>query len=426
MITKDLIKQVTEEQKNRVLDRDEGIKRDLLKLILKAMPLKEAIIISGIRRSGKSTLLVQILKELIKKKPRENILYVNFEDERLDGFTLGDFNLLWETFLEMNEPEDRIYLFLDEIQEVERWEKWINRLYEMENVKIFITGSNARLLSSEISTLLTGRNITYSLNTFSLKEICQPKSLYDTREIAGINRKLNRFFEYGSFPEVYLKRDKILLGHYLRDIVNRDIIFRHKIKDTRLFNEFVRYTISCYGRLITFGKLRNIFNLGSVNTAKKYIGYLEEAYIIHSIEKYSNSMSEIIRSPRKIFVADHALAEYFSFKSGRDMGRRLENIVFLELKRMQNLMPEMEIYYWKRKREVDFLVKEGPKIRDLIQVCWDMREEDTKEREVNGLLEAMKEFKLREGLVITGDYEGEEKIDGNKIKYTPLWKWLLT
>ncbi len=425
MITKDLIKLVIEEQKNRIMSRDSGIRRDIIEHILRVMPLKEAIIISGIRRSGKSTLLLQILKELIKKEKKENLLYVNFEDERLDGFALKDFNLLWETFLEMNEPTGRIYLFLDEIQEVERWEKWVNRIYDLENVKMFITGSNARLLSSEISSLLTGRNITYNLNTFSFREICKPKTLYDTREIAGINRKLNEFFEYGGFPEVYLKKDKILLGHYLRDIINRDIIFRHKIKNTKLFNEFVRYVLSCYGRFITFGKLRNVFNLGSVNTAKKYTGYLEEAYIIFSLENYSTSMSEIVRSPRKIFIADHALSEYFSPRSGKDLGRRLENMVFLELKRIQNLTPEMEIYYWKKKGEVDFLVKEGLRVKELIQVCRDIGEEDTKEREIKGLLNAMNEFKLKNGLIITENYDGEEEIKGMKVKFVPLWKWLL-
>jgi len=426
MITKDLIKLVIEEHKNRVLARDSGIRRDLLQHVLKAMSLKEAIVISGVRRCGKSTILVQVLKELVKKDRRENILYVNFEDERLDGFALKDFNMLWETFLEINEPKGKVYLFLDEIQEVERWEKWVNRMYEMENVKIFITGSNARLLSSEISSLLTGRNITYGLNTFSFREICKPKSLHDTREIARINRKLNRFFKYGGFPEVYLKRDKLLLGHYLRDIINRDIIERHKLKNTKLFNEFVRYVLSCYGRLITFGKLRKVFNLGSVNTAKKYIGYLEEAYLVFNVESYSSSMSEIVKSPRKIFVADHALAEYFSIKSGRDLGCRLENIVFLELKRMQNLLPEMEIYYWKGRGEVDFLVKVGLKVKKLIQVCWNIVEEDTKEREVKGLMEAMNELGLKEGLIITMDHEGEETIGGKKIRYIPLWKWLLT
>jgi len=431
MITKDLIKMVIEEQINRILEREEGIKRDLLDIVWKSIKLKEVVVISGVRRSGKSTLLLQTLKNLIKTEKGGNILYVNFEDERLDGFSLDDFNLLWESFLELNDPKGKVYLFLDEIQEVDKWEKWVSRMYELEDVKIFITGSNARLLSSEISTLLTGRNITYTLNTFSFSEVCKPKNIYDTRERAAIHRDLGRYFEYGGFPEIYLKKDKTLLGHYIRDIINRDIISRYKIKNTKLFNEFVRYVISCYGRYITFGKLKGVFNLGSVNTVKKYLGFLEEAYLVFSVENYSSSLAEIVKSPRKIFAADHALADYFSIKSSENIGHRIENIVFLQLKRRQNTIPEMNIYYWKGSRhgEVDFLIKEGLKVKELIQVCRDIEDPETKKREIKALLEAMREFKLKQGLVITEDKEGEEKMKSKgksyTVKFVPLWKWFL-
>lgn len=431
MITKDLIKLITEEQKNRILKREAGIHRSLLDSIMAKINLKETVVISGVRRSGKSTLLIQILKGLMNTGVRqENILYVNFEDERLDGFAINDFNTLWEVFLELNNPEGKVYMFLDEIQEVEKWEKFINRIYEMEDVKIFITGSNARLLSSEISSLLTGRNISYTLNTFSFNEVFtlkNIKNIYDTKETAALHRKLDIYFDYGGFPEVYLKKDKILLGNYVRDIINRDIISRHKIKNIKLFNEFARYVISCYGRYVTYGKLKRAFNLGSVNTAKRYLGFMEEAYIVYSMENYSSSMSEVVKSPRKIYASDHGLGKYFSLKSSENMGAVLENIVFLELKRRQNTNPEMEIYYWKgpQQREVDFVVKEGLMIKELIQVCWDVENIETREREVKALLKAMERFKLEDGLIITREFSGEEIIDEKNIKYIPVWKWLI-
>jgi len=431
MITKDLIKLVTEEQKNRILGREAGIRRSLLDNIMAKIELKETVVISGVRRSGKSTLLIQILKGLMNTGvKKENILYVNFEDERLDGFAVKDFNMLWEVFLELNNPKEKVYMFLDEIQEVERWEKFVNRMYELEDVKIFITGSNARLLSSEISSLLTGRNITYTLNTFSFNEVFELKNIkniYDTKETAALHRKLDEYFDYGGFPEVYLKKEKILLGNYVRDIINRDIISRHKIKNIKLFNEFARYVISCYGRYVTYGKLRGVFNLGSVNTAKRYLGFMEDAYLVYIVANYSSSMSEVVKSPRKIYASDHGLGRYFSLKSSEDKGAALENIVFLELKRRQNEKPEMEIYYWKdpQQREVDFVVKEGINLKELIQVCWDVENLETREREVKALLKATEQFKINEGLIITREFSGEERIDEKNIWYVPVWKWLL-
>lgn len=425
MLNRELLGMVIEEQKARILERDEGLERNLLGVILRHLDLKEVVVISGIRRAGKSTLLVQIIKRLLKNTGKDNIFYINLEDERLEGFGLKDFNTLWELFLEINNPKGRAYVFLDEIQEVGKWEKWVNRLYETENAKIFITGSNARLLSSEISSLLTGRNITYNLLPFSFSEVFRDGKTYDTRKRAEMNRALKRYFEFGGFPEVFLKGDRILLGGYLRDIVNRDIISRYKIRNVKLFNEFVRYLISCYGRGVTFGRLKGVFNLGSVNTAKKYLGFMEEAYLVYAVESYSSSTSEVVKSPRKVYAADHSLAEYMSLKVSPNPGQGMENIVFLELKRRQNTNPEMGIYYWKDEGEVDFLVKDGLKIKELIQVCRDIEDPETKKRETRPLLKAMEKFRLREGTVITGDFELLETVKGRKIRYVPLWKWIL-
>jgi predicted AAA+ superfamily ATPase len=428
MIPERVIAQVIEEQRKRVLEGDAGIPRGLLPGILERLKLKEIVVISGIRRCGKSTLLKQIVKHLMSKGIGEgNILYVNLEDERLDGFALSDFNRMYEIYLSRNSPRGRVYIFLDEVQEIEKWEKWVNRMQEFEDVKILITGSNARLMSSEISSLLTGRNITYALFPFSFSEICRPESLYDTREIAKAKSAFRDYIEFGGFPEAYLNRDRDILGTYYRDIINRDIVSRNRIRETKTFGEFARYAISCVGRYVTFHKLKNVFDLGSVNTAKKYLGFMEESYLIFSVESYSRSVAEITKSPRKIYAADHALADYFSLKEGRNMGQIAENIVFIELKRMQPDKPPTQIFYYQHKGrdEVDFLLKEGEKVRQLIQVCWDLADEETKRREIKGLLKAMDEFRLKKGLVITEDFEGKETLKGKGIVYTPLWKWLL-
>ncbi|ODS41900.1 MAG: hypothetical protein MSIBF_00615 [Candidatus Altiarchaeales archaeon IMC4] len=412
-----IIRQVFEEQRERILEREHGVGREIEPKIAEKLNLKESIVISGVRRCGKSSLLGQIAKN-----QAGDFLYVNFEDERLDGFKVKDFNVLWEEYLSAYKPEGKVFIFLDEVQEVEKWEKWVNRMGEFESVKFFITGSNARLLSSEISSLLTGRNITFPLFPFSFKEICKPANLYDTKETAKIRANLKQYMEYGGFPAVFLNEDRDLLSGYFRDIINRDIIDRYEIKNKKLFNELAKYVLSCYGRPITFRKLGNVFEVNSPNTIKRYLGYLEEAYLIFTLENYSSSMAEIVKMPRKVYAIDACLADHMAFKESQNIGARIENIVFLELKRRGK-----EIYYWKdgKQREVDFVIKEGMKPKQLIQVCYDIEDPDTKKKEINALLGAMENFNLKDGLVITDDYEYEEEISGGMIRYTPLWKWLL-
>jgi len=423
---KQILKKVIEEQRNRILAREFGIKRGILSKLLDKLKLKEVVVISGVRRSGKSFLLNQIIKSLKNKA----FLYINFEDERLDGFTLKDFNKLWGEFLALYKPDGEIFAFVDEIQEIKGWEKWVNRMYEFEKVRFFITGSNARLLSSEISTLLTGRNITYELYPLSFKEIVKTNNLklsYDTKETAKINALFNDYLEYGGFPAVWLEQEKELLLGYYNDIINRDITERYKIKNKKLFREFVRYALSCYGRYITFHKLKNVFDLKSVNTAKKYFGFAEEAFLVFSLESYSSAMAEVVKAPRKCFVVDHGMADYLSLKSGKDIGLKYENIVFVELKRKQIVNPKTEIYYWKNPQgyEVDFVVKEDLKVKQLIQVCYNPNDYDTKKRELRALIKASNKLKCKDLLVITEDKEGKEKVKNQKIRYIPLWKWLL-
>lgn len=422
-----------EEQRNRLLEKDLGMRREMLEHILKKIALRETIVISGVRRSGKSVLLRQIVRHTNSFK-ETGFFYINFDDERLDGFALKDFNALWEEFLITGMPKNSVFAFVDEIQEIKGWEKWVSRMYEFENVKFFITGSNARLLSSEISTVLTGRNLTYQIFPFSFKEIVNANNLKasnDTKEIAMIKSLFRDYLEFGGFPEVWLKKEKELLSGYYNDIINRDITERYKIKNKKLFREFISYIISCYGKYITYHKLKNVFNLKSVNTAKKYFGFAEEAFLIYSLESYSSALAEIVKAPRKCFVIDHGLADYLSLKSGESLSSRYENIVFIELKRMQSLNQSMQAYYWKNAQghEVDFLVKEGNAVKQLIQVCYSISDQKTKDREIRAILKASQELKCNNLLILTEDYEAEEDAEWfgmkGKIVFVPLWKWLL-
>jgi len=426
MVNKDLVNELIQSTKEVKLS--EVIEREKFSDLLKFMNIDEISIITGVRRSGKSTIMLQLLKKL-KNVPEENILYINFEDERLINLTVNDLEKIYQYFIEINNPKGKIYFFLDEIQEIKYWEKWIRRRYESKNIKFIITGSNASLLSSEFATALTGRNITFDMFPFSFKEYLKwfkievdNRILYSSKKPI-VKRYFNKYLKFGGFPKIAHINEKqrtYLLQRYFTDILYKDIVKRFRIKDVKGFEKFVIYLLTNISNTMSYYSLRNTFGF-SVDTIKEYISYLRTSYLIFEVSFFSFSLKEQQTRPRKIYCIDTGLRNAISFKFSEDLGRLAENIVFLELKRK-----DKEIYYWKSaKTETDFVIKEGMKIKQLIQVCWNIEDKKTKEREIKGLLESMKEFHLRTGLIITEEYFGEEKVDGKKIKFVPLWKWLL-
>jgi predicted AAA+ superfamily ATPase len=384
--------------------------------------------ILGVRRCGKSVLSLQILRE------NKNFLYINFDDERLIDFSVRDFDNLLEAYYELYGESD--YFILDEPHNISGWELFVNRLRRTK--KIIITGSNSKLLSGELATHLTGRYIDFVLFPFSLKEFLKLKDFsfiendfYSPKKRAMIKRLVEEYIESGGFPERYHFGREILVRIY-SDIIEKDILKRYKIKNKRTFKEMVRYMISNYGCEISFNKLKNVFGIKDIHTIKNWFSFLESAYLIFILERFSFKLKNQMIAPKKVYCIDMGLANTVSFKTQENRGKVIENLVAIELfRRKSYINKDLEIYYWKdyMQNEIDFIIKEKENVMQLIQVCYDVSDYRTKEREVKGLLKGSRELRCDDLLVITWDYDGEEIFDFDnlkrKIKFVSLWRWLL-
>lgn len=423
------LKQIIVDQKEElksVFEKERIIDRDVLNkysAFLKSGLIK---VIIGPRRAGKSILCYQLLKD-------KNAAYINFDDENLVGLKTEDLNLVLRAFYEIyNEPE---FVLLDEVQNIEKWELFVNRL-KRRGLNLVVTGSNAKLLSKELATHLTGRHYSLELYPFSFREFLRFKDIeykdkpFTTKQIAFVRRELENFLKFGSFPES-LKESfpKRYLSSLYSTILIKDTILRHKIRNVRAIKEFSNYLISNFSCQVTFNKLKNIFNLKSVHTAQDYLLFLEESYLIFLIERFSFKAKEKITAPRKVYAIDTGLINAISSASSKNIGRLYENSVAVELMRRKAASSNLEIYYWQdySGKEVDFVLKEGARIKQLIQVCYDIENHDTKMRELKSFVRAHKAMRAKNSslLVITSDYEGEEKFENKIIKFVPLWKWLL-
>ncbi len=416
-----ILKEIIVQQKTELDRKERGLERDSLKDIEKYLKLPHAVVIIGVRRSGKSTLLTQI----ITKHFKEDYYYLNFEDERLIQFSArDDFDTLYQAYLELYGRHETF--FFDEIQNIDGWERFVRRMSDI-GFKFFITGSNARLLSRELATHLTGRHLTSEIYPFSFMEFLEFNKTklennfeYMAEERAKIKKFLFDYIEDGGFPEYLKYKEKDVLHRLYSDILFRDIVVRYGIREVKAFQEIAGFLMSNISNTISYSRVKNVFDLGSINTAKNFMEYMETSFLMFFVNQFSYSKGIQSASPKKVYCIDTGLRNTVSFRFSQDTGRLAENIVFLELKRRGK-----EIYYWKGKGEVDFLIREGLHIRELIQVCWDIEDEDKKNVEVKALVEAMSEFKLKNGFVITEDFEGEEVIEKKIIRYIPLWKWLL-
>jgi len=404
---KRIIKQILLEQKKEIKEifKEKIIPREQEVEIKKALKTNLIKVIMGIRRSGKSVLAHCLLKE-------KNYGYINFDDERLLGVKAKDLNDFLEVLKEIN--PDFKYLLLDEIQNVEGWELFVNRLKRI-GYNLIITGSNSRLLSKELATSLTGRHITIELFPFSFKEFLNYKqfeynqeSFYLAEEKGKIKRLFNQYLKYGGFPELLKIETK---NQYLRDlydkILSRDIILRFNIKYVRDLKEIALYAISNFASRISYNKIKNIFGMKSVHTVKNYLNYLEEAYLIFQIYPFSFKLKNQLLQSKKIYVVDSGFINTIIPRITPDYGKIMEILVLIQLLRKKE-----EVYFY-----LDY--------KEYIQVYYDIENPKTKEREIKSLIKASKELKCSNLLIITDDYEAEEKIKGKKIKFIPLWKWLV-
>jgi len=413
------IKELILEQKKEFEKQEQFIPRTLLQHLKNHLSIPHAIIISGVRRSGKSTLLKEIYQTYYQDKI---IYYFNFEDERLLKFTVNDFNLLYETFLELLGKST--LFFFDEIQVIPQWEAFIRRMYN-NGCKFFITGSNSSMLSKEMGTKLTGRSIGITLYPFSFSEclLLQNIQLKNrvllTDERAQIKKEFNTYLDKGGFPEYRRYNNDQMLKDLYENILYRDVIVRYHIADEKTLKELSFYLFSNYGKELSYNQLKNLLKTGSANTIKNYIEYLENAYLIFTIQKYDASVKKQIYSKKKVYVIDTGLSNRISFQFSKNTGRLLENIVFLELKRKNK-----DVYYYKNKNECDFVITDNRTITQAIQVTQEINDTN-KEREIKGLFEVLKKFHLSHGLILTYDQDEEIIYEKKKIVIQPVWKWLL-
>ncbi|MFC2087579.1 ATP-binding protein [Bacteroidota bacterium] len=403
MLLKSTILEVFEYQKQRLLQsRKHETIRNMLQHIKSDIPFIH--IITGIRRCGKSTLLKQFTK-----KTGDNFFYLNFEDPKLTGFEINDFNKIKELKKDKKLAFD--WWFFDEIQNINNWEKFIRSGHD-EGTKIVLTGSNASLLSRELGSRLTGRHFSYELYPFSYDEFLRFKNLQPGK------KSFNAYMLYGGFPEYLKYEEEDILTRLLDDIIYRDIAARHNIRNDSLLRELTVYLLSNAGNLFTYNSLKKTFSSGSANTIIDYISCLADAYLIFTVPKFDYSLKKQIGNARKIYGIDTGLANVASIRFSNDFGRQLENLVFLYLKRQGG-----EIYYFQGKNECDFIIKKKNEIAHIIQVCYALTY-DNMERELAGLEEAMNFFNTDKGVLIALDDEDKFTKKGLTINIVPAYKWM--
>jgi len=408
-------------------------RKTYLPLCLNSLKSNIVLAIIGVRRSGKSYLMRQIARSLISSgTPGENILIVNFEDQRFTEFYTGLLQEIYETYLEFLKPSQPQFIFLDEVHNIPNWEKWVRTVHELGKAKIIISGSSSKLLAGELATLLTGRHLDVivfplSFNEFlSFKEINLKDELDIVANKIKIKGLLREYMEFGGFPEIVLCDDKRrLLLTYFDDIITKDVEKRYKLKRGEVLRTLARFYLTNISKSITYNSIRKFLNTATITVAK-FSSYLKEANLVFFVKRFSFSVKEQEKSARKVYSVDAGLANSIGFRFSENLGRLIENLVAVELKRMCNTDANIEIYYWKgNNKEVDFVIKEGLEVKQLIQVCWSIADMEVKKRELKSLLKALDELELDTGVVITEDYEKEEKINRKTIKFIPLWKWLL-
>ena len=418
MYMKDLLKQIILEQQE-ILHAPN--KRYVQRYIADEwLQTSEILIISGIRRCGKSVLMQQIRDRLVEKD-----FFFNFDDERLANFKLDDFQKLQECFVELF-SEQHTYYF-DEIQNIEGWERFVRRLYNAGN-KIVITGSNARMLSRELGTHLTGRYIQVEIYPFSFQEYLamneipvNAKTLYTTTGRATMVKSFVKYMECGGFPKFLQDGSVSYLTSLYESIIYRDILTRNGLTNEKEMLELMFYLASNATKRVTYSSLGKVVGIQHPDTIKNYLEYIQQTYLISQLFRYDPSVKKQMMSPKKIYFVDNAIIKRIGFNATENNGVFLENLVFIELKRRG-----WDVYYYADKKECDFIVRKGLHISDAYQVTLKMDSPQTREREIAGVREAMQAYSLSKGYILT--FEGKETInfdDGTIVEVVPVWEWIL-
>ncbi|MEM7814630.1 MAG: ATP-binding protein, partial [Candidatus Aenigmatarchaeota archaeon] len=416
-------------------DMDTGIlRKKYLEKVKRFLKTNMVIALIGVRRAGKSFLMMQIAKNLIEEgiDPRE-ILIVNFEDRRFTDFSIELLDEIFETYLEFIKPKSKPYIFLDEVHKVENWERWVRTFQELRKCKIIISGSTSKLLKSSLASLLTGRHLDLIIFPLDFKEFLSFKNLEIKDKLDLINKKIEikslvrEYCEFGGFPEVVLSTSKKeILLNYFEDIITKDIVLRYRIKKVRELISLARFYLTNISNPITYTSLEDSLKI-TADTIEKFSSYMEESFLIFFVSRFSKKVKEVEKSPRKVYCTDIGLANAIGLRFSENIGKIIENLVAVELKKQSFINPLVEIFYFKdyQQNEVDFVLKEGLKIKQLIQVTYASGKDEIEKREIKALIKASEELKCKNLLVITWDYEDEIKVKNKRIVFKPLWKWLL-
>lgn len=387
---------------------------------------KFATALIGPRRSGKTYYLFQLMKE----EGASESLYLNFEDTRLLDLDFKDIREVIRLHTELSGKIPK-NLFLDEIQNISRWEAAVRELYDTHKYHIYLTGSSSKLLSKEIATQMRGRSLTYLFLPFSFGEYLKVRNFSTTKmsrdDISILKHHLRDYLEFGGFPDVVISQQKEkILKEYFDAILYKDVVERHNVKNLHLVNLIFKQLVNSFSKEFSVNALyQNFKSQGakvSRDTIYKYINYFEDSVSVFMLKRHSEKLRQKEAWPRKVYLSDTGFSKVI--KSSEDVGRLMENIVFLELIRRKNTKPLLEINYYKdpQGREVDFVLKEAGKITELIQVTYAIEPADIRKTETKNMAMASKKLNCEKQTVITWDYEADQE----NIRYTPLWKWLLT
>ncbi len=416
---RDSLRFVLNDQQKAFESEDPFVIREELTALKTLLPLKMPLVIVGVRRCGKSFLMKQF-KDYLGLGQRQ-FLYVDFNDERLSGFTVKDFQSIMD-FLVENEYEENCFLFLDEIQEVDGWEKWVDRVKS--KFRIVITGSNSKLTSSEISSTLTGRALTLKMFPFSFKEYLNAKKIdyskynSDFEVKAKVVSAFSKYLVAGGFPLYVLSEKAVVLKDLFENILYKDIIKRFG-KNEKQLRELSSFFLSNPSGMFSYRGISDLIGVKNRGTVKSFISAFENSLTFFYLPKFDYSIKKQVQNPQKTYCIDNGFLSKLGFRFSDNEGKLLENLVAVELKRRGK-----EIFYFSDSKECDFVIREGSKITQAIQVSWKIHEKNRK-RELLGLAVAMDKFKLKKGLIITSDQEETITAEGKIIQIQPAWKWLL-
>ncbi|MCL6090810.1 MAG: ATP-binding protein [Candidatus Thermoplasmatota archaeon] len=417
MMPKSLMSTIIYDQLAEIKRPVNVVPRDIYNLAL-SFHGSSALVIKGIRRCGKSTML----KQIINARFPESFFYFNFDDDRISGFVVEDFQALIETFIELFGEKKNV--FFDEIQNIRGWELFINRLLR-EGYTVFITGSSSNLLSRELGTHLTGRHVDVELYPFSFTEFLRSKNIYlsrmkgySTPEKATMSREFKEYSSGGGMPEAVVSGNSTVLLHLISDIIQKDIMNRYSLRKLPEIRNILRFLMANVSSEITYRSLSRSLGLRSENTVKKYIEYLEETYLIFEVKRFDRKLKMVDKNPRKIYCVDNGIILKNLPNFSKNEGALLENVVAVQLKRTGK-----EFYYYRHdsNAEVDFVV---PADRKLIQVCYELNMNNM-DREIRGLVKASREIKTEKFLILTMDQEQVLKQEDFTIDVKPVWKWLV-